>query len=297
MRLGDFLLTVLITAIWGANFSVIKLGLSSIDPFTLTGLRFLLCALPLVFFIKRPDVSFYYVAAYGLAFGTGVWGLVSLGIYFGVSAGVASLVLQLSAFFTVILSYVFLRENIDGFKKTGCIFAFAGLMMIIAITDGSVSYMGLLMVICAALSWSVANIIVKKSGTKTIFPFVVWSSLFSPLPLFLLAYFTQGQNILFDLANKLDGVAAFSIVFQVIPTTLFGYWVWNSLLKRYPASTVAPLSLLVPIFGMIASAAIFNEQIGMSKIFACILIISGLILSIAGARLSNLLPKRFTKAQ
>jgi len=75
MSIKDFSLAVLITAIWGVNFSVIKIGLSSLDPFTLSGLRFLLCAFPLVFFIKKPDVPMKYVAAYGLTFGVGLWGV------------------------------------------------------------------------------------------------------------------------------------------------------------------------------------------------------------------------------
>src|SRR5688572_27984150 len=113
MQPKDFFLAVLITAIWGVNFSLIKLGLISLDPFTLAGFRFLLCALPLVFFIEKPDVPLKYVAAYGLTFGVGLWGIVSLGIYYGVSAGIASLVLQFSAFLTVFLGFLLLKEDIS----------------------------------------------------------------------------------------------------------------------------------------------------------------------------------------
>ncbi len=45
MKARHLLLALSITAIWGVNFSVIKLGFSSVDPFILAGIRFTLCAL------------------------------------------------------------------------------------------------------------------------------------------------------------------------------------------------------------------------------------------------------------
>jgi len=279
MSIKDFGLAVLITAIWGVNFSVIKIGLSSLDPFTLAGLRFLLCALPLVFFIKKPDVSMKYIVAYGLIFGVGLWGMVSLGIHFGVSAGMASLVLQMSAFLTVILGVLLLKDSIDRIKIFGFVVAVIGIGVIASVTDGSVTMLGLSLVLLGALAMSVTTLIVKISGAKRIFSFLIWSSLFSPIPLFLLAYFTQGQNVFSDFITNVDGKAIFSILFQVYPTTLFGYWVWNSLIDKYQVSKVAPVSLLIPIFGLVGSYLIFGEQIGTEKIIAGVLIMTGLLIS------------------
>ncbi|MEE9326751.1 MAG: EamA family transporter [Cocleimonas sp.] len=279
MNIKDFALAVLITAIWGVNFSVIKMGLESLDAFTLAGFRFLLCALPLVFFIKKPDVSIIYVAAYGLTFGVGLWGMVSLGIHFGASAGMASLILQMSAFLTVLLGVIFLGDNIDRIKILGFAIAIAGLGFIFMVADGSVTTIGLVFVLIGALAMSATNIIVKVSGAKRIFAFIIWSSLFSPIPLFLIAYFTQGQSALVSSLVNIDGKAIFSILFQVYPTTLFGYWVWNSLINKYQVSKVAPLSLLVAIFGVAGSFLIFNETIGTEKLIAIVLIMTGLFIS------------------
>jgi len=292
MSFKDFLIGVLITFIWGVNFSVIKLGLLSLDSFMLTGFRFMLCALPLVFFIKKPDVKMSYIISYGLIFGVGLWGMVTLGIYFGISAGVASLVLQSSVFFTIILGAIILKEKIDKSKKIGFIFALFGLALIISVTDGSVTIVGVILVLIGAISWSVANILVKKSGVKEMFPFIIWSSLFSPIPLFILAYLTQGSIVYVDFFKHLDSMAIFSILFQVYPTTLIGYWVWNSLLQKYPISNVAPLSLLVPIFGLLGSFLIFNEEIGALKALACIFIMLGLIVNVFGKRLFIIIFKK-----
>lgn len=292
MKLPHLLLAILITAIWGINFSVIKIGLSSVDPFILAGIRFTLCALPALFFIKKPDVPWRYIIGYGLVFGIGLWGLVNLGIKAGLSAGIASLLLQFSAFFTILLGSVVFKESLTRYQIAGFALACTGLLSIVFITDGSVTFSGTLLVLAGAIAWSIANIIIKRSATKQIFAFLVWSSAFSPLPLFLLDWLVNGSNGYTALVSHVDYRAVLSILFQVYPNTLFGYWVWNSLLKQYPISTVAPLSLLVPVFGILGSMAIFGEAISSLKILALLLIISGLVVGLYGYRLRCLLPKK-----
>ncbi|MEO9332614.1 EamA family transporter [Ectopseudomonas guguanensis] len=285
MKASHLLLAVLITAIWGFNFSVIKLGLQSVDPFILAGIRFTLCALPMVFFIRFPQVAIGYVITYGLLFGVGLWSIVNLGIQAGLSAGIASLVLQFSAFFTILLGALVFHESISKYQYAGIAIALLGLGLIINITDGTVTLVGIALVIFGALCWSLANIVIKKAGTKEVFAFLVWSSLFSPIPLFLIAYLQHGPEIYVRTLAQIDNAAIFSILFQAYPTTLIGYWIWNSLLKTYPVSTVAPLSLLVPVFGLLGSALIFSEQIGLSKGVAAALIILGLVVGLYGKQL------------
>lgn len=289
MRVQHLLLAIMITAIWGFNFSVIKLGLTAVDPFILAGIRFTLCALPAIFFIRRPAVPWRYIIGYGLVFGIGLWGMVNLGIKSGLSAGIASLVLQFSAFLTIVLGAWVFKESITRYQLAGIAVALAGLVSIIFIVDGSVTVMGLLLVLFGAAAWSVANIINKKAKTTQVFAFLVWSSAFSPIPLFVLDYAVNGSSGYSALVHQLDYRAVLSILFQVYPNTLFGYWVWNSLLKQYPVSTVAPLSLLVPIFGMLGSVLIFHESLSLIKMFAVVLIVSGLAIGLYGQRISNAL--------
>lgn len=280
-------LAVLITAIWGVNFSVIKLGLATVDPFILAGIRFSLCALPAIFFIRKPDVPWRYIIGYGLVFGIGLWGVVNLGIKAGLSAGIASLVLQFSAFFTILLGGWVFKEALTRFQLLGMLIALAGLLCIIMISDGSVSLPGVLLVLVGAASWSVANIINKKASTKDVFGFLVWSSAFAPIPLFALDYAINGSAGYTTFVNQVDTTAVLSILFQVYPNTLFAYWIWNSLLKTYPVSTVAPLSLLVPIFGMLGSVFVFNESVPLSKVLAVVLIVLGLAVGLYGQRIFN----------
>ncbi len=284
MKAGHLLLAISITAIWGVNFSVIKLGLTTVDPLILAGIRFTLCALPAIFFIPKPDVQWRYIIGYGLVFGIGLWGVVNIGIKSGLSAGIASLVLQFSAFFTILLGSWIFKETISRYQLAGIGIASCGLLSIISIVDGTVTTAGLFLVLLGAVAWSAANVINKKAKTTQVFAFLVWSSAFSPIPLFALDYAVNGSTGYSALVNQLDYRAVLSILFQVYPNTLFGYWVWNSLLKRYPVSTVAPLSLLVPVFGLLGSVMIFNESLSVNKIVAVVLIVSGLGVGLYGQR-------------
>ncbi|NVZ18551.1 EamA family transporter [Pseudomonas costantinii] len=269
-------LALLVTLVWGLNFPITKLGLRSIDPFVLTGIRFALAALPLVFFIRRPTVKFRYVAAYGVIFGLGMWGVINYGIRVGVSPGIASLIIQLSVFFTLAWGCVLFKEKIRGAQWVGAFLALIGLAGIISTQHGEHAVLGVLLIVLSALAWSVGNVIIKTSGVKEIFSFMVWASLFPPIPLFLMAWWLHGSAAFEGLPASLDLTAMLSIVFQVYLATHFAYWGWNSLLKAYPVSTVAPLSLLIPVFGITSSMLILGEHVSTPNLIFIAIILLGL---------------------
>ncbi|OPA84009.1 EamA family transporter [Pseudomonas fluorescens] len=269
-------LALLVTLVWGLNFPVTKLGLRGIDPFVLTGIRFSLAALPWVFFIRRPAVRFQYVAAYGVIFGLGMWGVINYGIQLGVSPGIASLIIQLSVFFTLGWGCVLFKEKIRRAQWVGAGLALSGLAAIIATQQGNAAVLGVLMIVLSALAWSVGNVIIKASGVKEILSFMVWASLFPPIPLFLMAWWLHGAAAFEGLPAGLDLTAVLSILFQVYLATHFAYWGWNSLLKTYPVSTVAPLSLLIPVFGIGSSMLILGERISTPTLTFIAVIILGL---------------------
>ena len=269
-------LALLVTLAWGLNFPITKLGLRAIDPFLLTGLRFALAALPLVFVIKRPAVPFGYVAAYGVIFGLGMWGVINYGIQLGVSPGIASLLIQLSVFFTLGWGCVLFKEKIRGAQWAGAFLALIGLTGIIANQQGEHAALGVLMIVFSALAWSIGNVIIKTSGVKEIFSFMVWASLFPPIPLWLMAWWMHGNAAFDGLPTRLDLTAVWSLLFQVYLATHFAYWGWNTLLKAYPVSTVAPLSLLIPVFGIASSMLILGERVSTANLVFIAVIISGL---------------------
>ncbi|MFP8967560.1 EamA family transporter [Pokkaliibacter sp. CJK22405] len=284
MKFRDLALGISVMALWGINFSFIKLGLKSLDPFVLAGLRFSLSALPLVFFIKRPAIHMGWMALYGVLFGVGLWGMAFLGIHFGLSAGLAALVMQFHVFVTIFMAAVLLNEKLSRFNLISMAFALLGLLLVMGVTDGSMTVAGFLLVILATVSRAGTNILVKKIRVQAQFSFVVWTSLFAPIPLFALAWLTQGPEVFVATWQAFDRDAVISLLVQVYPTTLIGYWIWNSLMVKYPAATVAPLTLLVPIFGFLGSYLMFGETIDAHKTLAVVLILLAVVINMFGPR-------------
>ncbi|WP_445178034.1 EamA family transporter [Pseudomonas sp. McL0111] len=259
MQKKHLLLAVLVTAVWGLNFPVTKLGLADIDPLLLTALRFALAALPWVFFVERPQVAFRWLAAYGLIFGVAMWALINQGIAWGVPPGTASLLIQCSAFFTLGWGVLFFGERLGRAQWIASLLAATGLLGFVLSSPGNASRAGLLLVIGSAMAWSIGNVIIKVSKVREIFAFVVWASLFPPIPLLLLTWGMYGSAPFIALPSQLNGMTLLSLAFQVYAATHFSYWGWNLLLREYPISRVAPLSLLIPVFGIFSSMVILGQ--------------------------------------
>lgn len=276
MKLRDFGLLFALMALWGLNFSVIKLGVNSVHPLILTALRFSFAVFPLIFFIKKPDVPWRYLIAYGLSFGVGVWGLTTLSIGAGVSAGMASLLLDMSVVSSLLVGWLCLNETMTRNKLLGAGLALLGLILIMYSEGGSVTGKGLVLVLMASVFWSINGLIVKRANTKSIFAFNIWGMVFAPLPLLLLAVMLEGTQVITELPNQFTQWTLFSVLFQAYPTTLLGYWFWNKMIMKYSVSSVAPMTLLVPVFGILGGYWFYDESIETSQIIAAVLILLGL---------------------
>lgn len=279
MTRTDTSIALALMCLWGFNFSVIKLGAMQVDPILLTALRFIFAVIPAIFFVRRPPEAVRYLIAYGLIFGLGVWGMMVWSINLGVSAGMAGLLMNMSILPSLALGYFLLKETITRNKILGAALAVGGLLVSLALTDGSVPLKALPLTLIAALSWSLMSLVVKKSATEHVFAFSVWGMLFAPIPLILFAYISNGAQPFLELPSQLNAQVWFSILFQAYPTTLLGYWVWNRLTVKYPLSTMAPFSLLTPVFGLIGSVIFYNEGVSLTKFVAYALILGGLALS------------------
>lgn len=280
MKKNDLILGMMVMIVWGLNFSVIKLGVNEIDPLLLTALRFSLATLPAIFFVKKPDVSWAYLITYGWLFAIGVWGMATWSITAGLSAGMASVLLQMNVAFGLFLGYFLLKEKLAMNKIIGSGLALSGLLLSLTVTDGSVTQTGLVFILTSALCWSLASITIKKSGTKQVFAFSLWAMAFAPLPLFLIVYLQSGDAAFITLTEQFNERVIFSVLFQAYPVTLLGYWIWNRLLVTYPLTTVAPLTLLVPIFGLLGGVLFYQEEVGLIKLIASLCVISGVLIGL-----------------
>jgi O-acetylserine/cysteine efflux transporter len=279
LPLRHFVLALAVVAVWGTNFVVIKLGLAHLPPLFFAALRFALCFLPAAFFLKRPNVSWANLAAYGLLIGVGQFGLLFLAMNGHISPGLASLVIQIQVFFTIFLSVRISKERVKVRQWIALLLAAFGLVVIAANTDGTTTIGGLMIVVLAAASWAGGNMVNRKAGKVNMVAYVVWSSLFAAPPLFMLSILVEGLPAI--RAGLLDSNAStwLAVVWQTVANSLFGYAAWGWLLTRYPAATVSPMALLVPVFGMAASSVWLAEPMPVWKFAAMALVLAGLALN------------------
>ncbi|MCC4265255.1 EamA family transporter [Oceanimonas baumannii] len=278
MNPKDLGLVVLVMAIWGINFSMIKLGVSELDPLLIAAARFLFATFPIIFFIRRPAVPWRHLMSYGLVFGTGIWGMASCAITFGLSSGMASVLLQIDVLTTVLVGVLLYRETISRRMGVGIGIALIGVLVAIIYTNGNVTPAGVMFILVSAICWPLAGVIVRRSGTRSPFAFNIWGMLFAPLPLIGLSLLFNGPGV-FELTYRQWHAGAWlSVLFQAYPTTLFGYWVWNRMLLKYPMSRMAPLTLLVSVFALASGYLIYGEQLSPAQWVSCSAFLLGVAL-------------------
>ena len=278
------LLAIAVMAVWGTNFVVIKLALTHLPPLWLATLRFACAFLPAAFFLKRPAVPVSNLAAYGILIGAGQFGLLFLAMKSYITPGLASLVVQIQVFFTIALSMRLTGERVRGFQWAALGLATSGLAVILTHSDGSATPLGLILVVMAAFFWSSGNMVSRAAGKVDMLAYVVWASIFAVPPLLILALLFEGAPAFMAGVHAATATTWAAVVWQAVGNTMFGYGIWGWLLARHPAATVAPMALLVPIFGMGASALFLGEPLQSWKLLAAALVMGGLALSLLWPR-------------
>lgn len=283
MPLRDLLLALVVVIVWGLNFVAIKWGVAEVPPFLLTALRYIGCALPAVFFIRKPAVSWGLLIVYGVSVGVLQFSLLFSAMRLGMPAGLASLVMQIQVFFTMALAVLFLGERPGPFQIGGAAVALVGLGAIAAEQLGGAVLVPLLMTLLAAFFWGISNIATKRAGKVDMLGFVVWGSLVPPIPMLVLSLVFEGPQA-FAALGHVSLQAIGSVLFIAYGSTLLGYGAWAVLLGRHPASLVAPFSLLVPVVGFAAAMLLLGEAVSSLEILGSALIFVGLVLNVFGPR-------------
>lgn len=278
---SHLLLALAIVAVWGTNFVVIKISLDSFPPFLFAALRYIFALLPVVFFMPRPKVSWRNLCIYGLATGVGQFGVMYFAIDGRISPGLASLVIQTQVFFTIGFAMFFAKEGLRLYQAVAVAVAMTGLVIIALHTDATTTFMGLALVVFAGFSWGVANTVSRRAGAINMLSYVVWASAFSIPPLLVTSLvFEGGASHLWEVTLAAPTGAWIGVLWQSWANTLFGYAAWGWLLSKHPAAVVAPAPLLVPIFGMGASAFFLGEALPSWKVMAAGLVIAGLVINL-----------------
>jgi O-acetylserine/cysteine efflux transporter len=280
LSLRDAVLALAVVFVWGTNFVVIRLGLNALPPLFYATLRFVFVLLPAILFLPRPKVAWSNLAIYGLCIGLLQFGPLFIAMKGQISPGLASLVIQMQVFFTIALAMRRTGEKIKPYQIAAFALAIAGMGVIAAHNGQGATIAGVALVLLAAMGWAMGNQASREAGPVNMLAYVVWAAIFAVPPLFILSLLMEGPAAIASGVAHANWVTWATVLWQSVGNTLFGYTCWAWLLSRYPAATVAPMSLLVPIFGFASSSLILGESLQLWKIGAILLIMAGLAVNL-----------------
>ncbi|HVV13339.1 EamA family transporter [Amycolatopsis sp.] len=277
----DRLLALFVVVLWGLNFLAVHAMLGHFPPLFAGGLRFLVIAIPTGLFVPWPKVKLRWLLGYGLGFGTGQFAFLFIAMNIGMPTGLASLVLQASAPFTVLLGSVFLRERLSPRQLIGVCLAVAGMLVIAFHQAENAVLLPVLLTLFAALSWAAGNISMRRANADNPLHLTLWMSVVPPLPMFALSAVFEGPTAdwhsLTTLGTSSGWVGLGGFAYVVLLGTIVGSGIWSTLMRRNPAGVVAPFSLLVPVVGMSASFLLLDERPALVEILAGVAIVGGVL--------------------
>ncbi len=273
---------MLTAVLWGCNFLAIHAMLTHFPPLFAGALRFLVIAVPTVLLVPWPTVRTRWLIGYGLGFGTGQFAFLFVGLDLGMPTGLASLVLQASAPFTVLLGAVLLGERLTGRQVLGIALAVAGMAVIAWQRAEYAALLPVVLTVLGALSWAVGNLCSRKAGADNPLHFVLWSAVVPPVPMFTLSLLFEGGGAQWEAVSTVfsaDGwVGLGGLAYVVLLGTIAGSGIWTALMRRNPASSVAPFSLLVPVVGISLSFVLLDERPTPVELAASGVVVAGVLL-------------------
>jgi O-acetylserine/cysteine efflux transporter len=282
MSSRDLLLALVVIVVWGLNFVVIMTGLQHMPPLLMGAMRFALVVFPAILFVKRPQVPWRCLLAYGLTISLGQFAFLFSAMAVGMPAGLASLVLQSQAFFTLLFAAMFIGERVRVANLLGLVVAAAGLSMIGMQVDRIMTLAGFLLTICAASMWALGNVITRRIGKVNLVGLVVWGNLVPALPFLALSWWLEGPAAIKGALSGFGLESMLVLVYLAFGATLLGYSIWGRLLSRYPASQVAPFSLLVPVVGLTSASLLLGDRLGQWQMIGAVLVMLGLLINVCG---------------
>lgn len=277
--LRDSVLAMLVMLVWGVNFVVIDAGLADVPPLLLLSLRFVLVVFPLIFFVGRPRAPWHTVVAVGALMSLAQFSFLYLALDLGLPAGLASLLLQAQVIFTIVIAAAALGERPSTRQGVGALIGTFGLATVALAHGFSAPVLPVLVVLCAALSWALGNVVSRAAGVASGLSLVVWSALVVPLPALAMSLVFDGPDEVGRALRELSGIAIASTVYTAVGASLIGYAVWNTLLARHRAGAVVPFVLLVPPIGIVAAWLVQGEVPTVSELAGGVVMLTGVAIA------------------
>ena len=279
MPARDMLLAVMIAICWAFNLVVIKLAIQGISPLTFGFLRFLFVAFPLVFFIKRPNISLTKLVVIGLILGVAKFAFLFKGIEQGIGIGVSALTLQTQVIFTAIISYFAFGYRLSKKEMIGITVSMLGMVVFASKSFAGASFFGFSLILMSAITWGVSNNLCKTLKGVDMLSLTVWMSLVPPIPYFLLSQVWEGSDTFFNSFQAISFKELSATSYIAYIATLFGLTGWTWLMRQHNPSKVSIYGLLIPIFSLFFGWLFFDERLNFTDMLGCVAVFAGLIIN------------------
>jgi O-acetylserine/cysteine efflux transporter len=289
MKPADVCLAVTVAVIWGLAFVASRIALDELSPALMTAMRFAIAAVPCLF-VRRPDVAWTALIAISGTLFLGQFLAQSWAIAHGVPVGLASVIVQSQALFTVAFAAAAFREIPTGTQVAGICIAAVGLLMIGGTIgfDFSVGAFAVLMI--SPVSFAIGNLLLRQARDVAMFDLFAWLCLVPPLPLLALAFAVDGPRATWHSLAQMSPTGWASMFFVGAISTCIAYWLWGRLLRDHTAAQVVPFALLVPFVGAAASSVVFGETFGPLRLAGMLTVVGGIAVMLLSKR-SQALPK------
>jgi O-acetylserine/cysteine efflux transporter len=283
------ILAATVATLWGFNFVVIDWGMPGIPPLLFVAIRFLVVA-AFVVIVPRPATSWRTIVGVGLFMSLGQFGLLYTSMALGLQPGLAALLLQAQAVFTVVIAAGVLRERPTGPQLVGVALGVVGLAAVAVGRGGEAPALAVLLALAAAMSWAIGNVISRRAGVVTgrgrlgMLSLTVWSALVVPLPALALSLVLEGPTAIVAGLAAFGWHAGLSTLYTAGLCTIIGYAIFNSLLARNRSAAVVPWVLLAPVVAMLSAALLLGQTPSHAEVAGGIVLIVGVLVTSLPAR-------------
>jgi O-acetylserine/cysteine efflux transporter len=283
MKPADIFLAVLVAVAWGFGFVASRLALDELSPALMTAMRFAIAALPCLF-VRRPNVPWKVLIAISATLFLGQFLAQSWAIAHGVPVGLASVIVQSQALFTVAFAVLAFREVPGRIQIAGIGVAAIGLLMICGTVGFDFSVGAFAMLMISPVSFAIGNLLLRQAREVPMFDLFAWLCLVPPLPLLALAFIVDGPRVTWLSLAHMSPTGWISMLFIGLISTCIAYGLWGRLLRDYTAAQVVPFALLVPFVGAAASSAVFGETFGPLRLTGMLTVVGGIAIMLLSRR-------------
>lgn len=255
----DLAFLIGINLIWGLNLIASKVGVGQFPPIFFTALRFGSVALLVIPFLRVHRGQMLNLFAACALTGPAAFALLFVGMYLVKDASMVAIASQMGVPISTLLSVWLLGETIRWRRHLGIALAFGGIA-IIGFDPRAFDYWeGLMLVVASCFVSSLGLIFMKRLKNIRALELQAWIAIVGgPVLLLLSLGMESGQ---WNAVINADWIGWSALLFTTIMSSLIAHTGWYYLVSRYPVTSLSPLTLLSPLFGVIFGVTLLHDHL------------------------------------